>query len=313
MTDLEFRSWMRRLKQSVLRAFYGGLWEMANAGADYVLGPLDKRMPIIETWDDVFHYRPRLTATSLDGAVGDDIVLIKYLDEYKFTRMVRASALYFRRHDLLRRQDELEGKVAPYNIALDHMVEIKYGKFDRQQRELHRQAYEQIWLANAFISCFNVDGQENERMYREYVRDNNGVAIFTTIGKLRSLCGDGGAGGGKAAVIARVHYIDTDSDPMLESEADFPAYYKDDCYAWENELRFMIKYTTGTMHGPYGVYGWRWPKFEYRPVVLSSFIDKILIAPQSREGYLATVKGLLKANHADIAVEWSTFPRIQRT
>ncbi|MGA8533502.1 MAG: hypothetical protein WB615_05295 [Candidatus Tumulicola sp.] len=275
--------------------------------------PLVPNLLAIETTDDLFWYRPRLAATAFDGDVLDDAIAIRYLTQSKFERFVRSSAVHLRRHDLLREIDAKEGAVAALNLALDAVVAAKYGNLDAKQRELQRQVYEEVWLAQAFVACFNLDGDESPAMYDKYIRDDNGVAIFTTVGRIRELCeGDGGSGGGKDAVIAPVQYIDFENHAMTESDFDFPAYYKRSRFADEHELRFMVRYRIGNMHGGYGVYGARWPSGEYRPVDLHHFVTRIAIAPQSRPGYERVVTALLERNHIDIPVAWSRFPRIDR-
>jgi hypothetical protein len=202
----------------------------------------------IEVTDDLFWYRPKLVTTASAAALSDDAVAIRYLTRSKFERFVRASAVYLRRHDLLRQIDEREGAVADANIVLDRVLIGRNPDVDPSQRELARRAYELIWLRQAFVACFNLDGDENPDMYRSYIGENDGVAVFTTVGKIRSLCaGDGGFGGGKDAVVARVQYIDYDRDEMREEEFDYPAYYKRSQFAIENELRFMVRYRIGDM------------------------------------------------------------------
>jgi hypothetical protein len=92
-----------------------------------------------------FWYRPSTSAHAFDGNLADDAVVIRYLKDAKFERLIRASSIYLRRHDLLRSIDEREGSVSPLNEALDRVLQSN----EAQQRELTRRQYEDAWLKQA--------------------------------------------------------------------------------------------------------------------------------------------------------------------
>ena len=176
---------------------------------------------------------------------------------------------------------------------------------EAQQRKLSRQQYEDVWLKLAFVACFSLEGEESE-YYNQYVGEDNGVAVFTTAGRLRELCvGDGGHGRTKDAVIAPIRYIDFEAQAMDELEFDYPAFFKHECWRGDRELRFMVRYRMGIMHGPYGIYHDTRPRGEYRPVNLGWFITRLAVAPQSRRGYLDVVRQFLNYNGVRLQTEWS--------
>jgi hypothetical protein len=270
---------------------------------------LEPNLMMIENTDDVVSYRPRYASTPLVESLPDETVLVKYFDEFKFQRFVRSSALYCRRHDLLRKIDQNEGKVSQATIDLNITLAQTAPEL-AAQNDARRGVYERVWLANAYIACFGIGNVESSRMYEEYVGRYNGVAVFTTCGALRALCGDGGAGRTKDVVMAPVQYIDMNRTPMKDLTFDFPAFYKDAAFSWERELRFMVRYRVGGMYGDTGVYGSNWPEGEYCTLHLPSFVDKIVLAPQSRDGYHESVKELAIANGFETSVEWSSLPRV---
>jgi hypothetical protein len=75
--------------------------------------------------------------------------------------------------------------------------------------------------------------------------------------------------------------------------------WRDDC-----ELRFMVRYRAGIMHGPRGIYGNSWPRGEYRPVDLNRFITRITIG-RNRDADISTSFDLSSKKNAVRTSPWS--------
>jgi hypothetical protein len=268
-------------------------------------------MKSIELTTDLFWYPPLLREHLFEVPLPDDTVVVRYLSEPKAMRFIRMKSLYFRRHDLLRTVDTREGTIPRATVENDERA-AKLGDLAAIQRQLGRQMWEGTWLANGFVACFSAK-VDDEKMFREYIWDSNGIMIATTVGKLRGLCsGDGGHGGAKDAAVEHVRYIDMARAPMNEMPRDFPAFYKSWDLEWEDEVRFVIRYGIGQMHGPYGAFKEAWPDGELLRINVGDVVDRIIVAPQSRAGYIDTIAQLLQRNHIDLVPEWGALGCVDR-
>lgn len=262
---------------------------------------------MIESLGDLFHYTPMLRKTEFDAEVPDDLVIMRYLTDWKFQRLVKGSVLYFSREDNLRLMDANEGRDADANVALDSKHPGNDGIDSEIQRKLRRQVREESWIPQTFVSCFYMGDEEDLDMWHEYVGEDNGVAIFTTVRRLRELCN--GRNAAKEAIIAPITYIDRLTDLMAEHGNYYTMLYKDKSFRHERELRFMVRYGIGAVGGTYKFWGDRWPNAERRPIKLNSFVDKVVVAPQSRKVYKNLVENLLQSHgFGAIPVHESTFP-----
>jgi hypothetical protein len=220
-----------------------------------------------------------------------------------------------REDDLRRgeRGDPNEGRDAPQNIAADLLgPDDPSHPASANQREAARRVREITWVPQTFTSCWHMSGKESEDMHRRYIGDDNGVAIFSTVGQLRSLCN--GASGNKEAIIAPIRYVDWLTEKMHEHGDYYTMLYKDrERYEYENELRFMIRYIIGAVDGRDAFWGESWPDAERIALPLQTFVTRVRIAPQSRPGYEKTVNDLLASYKFYIPVEWSELGVLART
>jgi hypothetical protein len=262
----------------------------------------------IEMLADLFWYTPKLVKTPFDGDVPDETVLMRYMNEFKFLRVIKASKLYLSREDDLRHMDCNEGRETTATLAIDESL----SEAERRQRELRREVREENWVKQTFTSCWYMGDQEKEEMHREYIGDENGVVFYTTVGCLRALCN--GTDGNKQATIAPIRYVNWLNEQMEEHGDYFTMLYKDaGKYSHECELRFMVRYTIGAVGGRDVFWNDEWPRAERIPVDVDRFITKVVVAPQSRPLYLETVQELLKRHGYSVPVVWSTLGTLPRT
>jgi hypothetical protein len=156
-----------------------------------------------------------------------DQILWRYGDYWKFRELFAEKKLYFRRADKL--LDAKEGKFTDGNQA--------------GHSELFAQAFKEIPLGDhrkildiqeshrprTFLMCWHKNTVENSRMWREYTKTNESVAIRTNVQSLAAVIGDRCRG-------FDVKYVGEDfAIPELHSVA--PYAYKRMDFAFEQEFR----------------------------------------------------------------------------
>ena len=107
-------------------------------------------------------------------------VLWKYMDLWKFEKMLKTSSLYFRRADQL--SDPFEGRlsvVEPHQFSRSDRAVYGAWGVDRDPAEAalgHNQ-----FRSCGFLSCWHRNSQENPRMWRAYTGSSDSVAIKTSV------------------------------------------------------------------------------------------------------------------------------------
>lgn len=185
----------------------------------------------------------------LDG-VGRSIW--RYMDRTKFTDMVDGHPLFFTRlrYFVASDMDVHEGELAPSNYLSDvnpadmvervlgcnaaphivRMVERQYGPADW----LHRQ---EEWVReHAYVNCWCVGEFESQTMWDQYVQDNEGLVVRSTIRRLvRAFTATPGA-----LYIQPVHYYDPESEATVPPDPFLLPTYKHKRWRHECELRCFV-------------------------------------------------------------------------
>ena len=164
--------------------------------------------------------------------------------------MLHSSSLYFSNIEVLRDHfDKYEGTLP------DHI-------FNR----LHQN---QKWTppTHIYVNCWQSDNHESEAMWRLYLSNNEGVAVRSTVGSLRSALPSGSA-------IRRVRYIEygdedlaSDTTNVLYRDSYAAMTYKRRAFKHENEIRAMI--ISHENNSPVKKYD----------VCLATLVDAVVVAP----------------------------------
>ena len=160
----------------------------------------------------------------------DESVLWRYLDLRKLIAMLDKRALFFVRADRL--GDPFEGSFTKMNQALrpalyrGEIPEEKLGELSIYRMELRR---------FTLISCWHESASESEAMWRLYSREQDGVAIKTTLASLKGslMCTDD-------VYIGRVAYADYNTEFIREDNLFAPYLYKRESFRHEREVRALI-------------------------------------------------------------------------
>jgi len=120
---------------------------------------------------------------NVDEGLKEDQILWRYMDLAKFVSMVESNALWLARADTFR--DKYEGR---FPDEMKMTIEKAYESFDNNDLSPVKDAddFQDYLRKNTFVSCWHKNLLENMVMWEIYGRDNNALAIQTTVGKMRN-------------------------------------------------------------------------------------------------------------------------------
>jgi hypothetical protein len=240
----------------------------------------------VMTLADSIKNRPRLTVEATAG-LDRGQVLTRYLPHWKFTDLVGSCSLFFPRLQLLVDQDPDEGRIAT-SAYLDHVHMINPPAGVRADQNAYLEFLKLGPHHQAYVSCWYMGEANSDRMWGEYVRDGEGVAISTTVGQLLD-CFDGDDGI-KVVSLAPIEYVKVDADmPELQNRENRVAAlrYKGDGWKHENEIRAIVLYDMYYVSPQLPILG------ERMAVVVDAFLNRITIAPNATKNYIQNVQRLL--------------------
>jgi len=166
----------------------------------------------------------------------DELAIWWYMDVGRFLALVKNGSLYFcRKHEL---DDPWEGVVPPVGVsrAID-----RFSRSEENARFLEESIHEtgEMVAARAVVTCWHANPRESVAMWRLYTTGAEGVAIQSTVGRLkkaleREPC---------STKIARVRYIDHAEDDVGRDWALnplAPLFCKRKGFEHEQEVRCVI-------------------------------------------------------------------------
>lgn len=226
-----------------------------------------------------------------------DTIIWRYMDLEKFKLLLSDKSLFFCR------TDELQGD--PYEGTFPRMEMEYINKKHKGLIQLNRSLRGQF-----LVNCWHIDNTENDAMWQIYVKDNEGIAIKTT---LRNLI-DCLKNTKEDIYCSIVNYKDYEKDEWAENvkyyNAILPIIYKRTAFQHENELRLIhcIDYVNDSEK-----YWEQQAKEKDKDILkgknilidLNKLIECIYTAPTSFKTDLTKVKEIIKENGFDFKVEKS--------
>lgn len=212
-----------------------------------------------------------------------DAPLWRYFSLEKFQSLLRESALFFCRADLL--GDDHEGSVSKstlvnrpnfYAGATKHFLEKGIPEMSKW------------WAKCTYVSCWHVNQEESIAMWKLYASEEKGIAIKSKISLLKTCIEDKK----KEFCLGPVNYIDYEKDYIPEANEFIKYFYKRNIYKHEREFRILtdkledINLVVGGKKEP--------EPGLFIPVDLSILIERVLISPYSDRETEKQVKDLLK-------------------
>ena len=211
---------------------------------------------------------------SLDSLNVDDKQIVwRYFDFPKFVHLLESSSLYFSRLDLL--GDPFEGSVTTADLTALHdswesMSESSgtpIGLYSQHHRLREFDPRHQV-----FVSCWHMSDVESVAMWRLYAGEMKGIALKSSIGKIRGHLPTEGR-------LRRVKYIDYGIDKTLHLS---PAYCKRKAFEYEQEVRAVIPRNITQVLAGFTL-----------TVDLNSLIEEIRLAPDMPSWMVDLVQTLL--------------------
>jgi len=219
-----------------------------------------------------------------DGSV----LLRRYVDHDKFRRLLTSRALCF--SPASRFDDDVEG----HYTQRDHRAwddQLVRSNFDATGRALAAKAKASVARNNrkaVVISCWTRGVVEDLRMWREYGRGGDAVAVETTVERLRGALGP-------MFLLVPVTYIDYEDEAIPTAHSLQAYFFKRLKFAWEQELRAVGEMEIGK----------RLESPRMAPVHMDSVFQRIIVSPLARPGYREKVEELLAAESLSVPVQES--------
>lgn len=250
-----------------------------------------------------------------------NIKLWRYMDFYKFISLLQFGALWFSKLSFL--ADNYEGTLPflDYESLKKKDSEIYewMGKVGKDNAILSTaDSNEKDGRDLTVVNCWNINDDEDLRMWNEYTNGTDGILIRSTLGRLRKAlpCDK------SITRIDRVKYVDLDTYRLGDyeaSQANERALLKSKSFEFENELRILtlniiFPYCLnddGTemnelqKKGP-GQYN-QTRNGIYIKINVQHLIKKVIISPKANRHQMNLVKGLLRTFRIEAPVELSKF------
>lgn len=234
----------------------------------------------------------------------DSQVIWRYFDLTGFLSLISSNSLYFCRCDKF--EDRWDGL---YSDVPDLLA--KYPPTTPENVAILRRhmGHKELVRTSTFANCWHMNTDESAAMWEIYTARNNGIAISTTVGKLKTAfrkCS-------RPIWISKVIYGDfAVPDLTGHQNALPPLFVKRKEYEFEKEVRALVWNHSG--HAPLAPnehpIGEHDPGF-LCPIDLYSLMDNVIIAPKVRSGFVPIVQSILdkfgmdhvKARHSRLADE----------
>jgi hypothetical protein len=188
-----------------------------------------------------------ITAPEYFETFNDNTLLWRYMGLSKFLWLISKKALWFSVPSEFR--DPWEGYLPKWFWNLDNIknairqAAIESGHHSTEE-EIDRWAHGDMYMRNLFartrdayfISCWHESEYESAALWDIYSRNTNGVAIASSVGRLKCSLKDSEL----PVKIRSVKYIDDDKPQINESHISDYVVWKRKCFEFEREIRAII-------------------------------------------------------------------------
>lgn len=225
-----------------------------------------------------------------------DLTTWRYMSFEKFELMLKNRSVFFCRADKF--PDPFEGTI-PKVEAEYRFKTFGDTKSINSISNLHRKFKGQL-----LVNCWHINNTENDAMWRLYLKDNEGIAIKTTVKNLL----DSFSNTKEDIYCSEVRYIDYEKDiwlpPFNHYNLFSPILHKRDVFRQEKEIRLIHQIENVSDLDKY----WQeQPKEKGKDILvdLNKLIVEIYSAPTSDERQIDKIKSLIKEYGFDFKVKKS--------
>lgn len=223
----------------------------------------------------------------------DHTVVWRYMDLSKFQKIIESKALWFARTDKF--DDKLEGTLTNTDQCKEKARRLLEEKFAKPWALTDNTIISKLPL-HMGVNCWHINDTENPRMWEEYVKDKEGIAIQSTFGNLKASIIDN-----DTVYFGKVKYIDYDLGQIDESNyLNYFLHKKKIDFEWESELRGIIfKEPPYKTEGLYTKPDYTQVPFEYGKCIEVDFkklIQNIYVKPGSTPEFYRHLDEILQTH-----------------
>ncbi|MCG2610518.1 hypothetical protein LZZ90_03230 [Flavobacterium sp. SM15] len=211
-----------------------------------------------------------------------DTVIWKYMDLSKFLDILISGKMFMSRSDKF--EDQYEGTFSEPTFEEIKKISENNPKFLDYYKS-HRE--------NVVISSWHTNEYESFAMWQVFTKNNEGLAIQSTIGKLKEALA---MERNFEQYIGEVNYIDYKKELIPFDDAFFPFLFKRKSFQYENEIRVISDVTPQKLSINEGL------KID---VDITKMIEKIYIHPKSENWYKKLVIEVVSKLGFDFTIEKS--------
>jgi len=211
-----------------------------------------------------------------------DTIVWKYLDLSKFLDMLLCKQLFMSRSDKF--EDQYEGTFSEPTFEELKKISGDNPEFLDKYKE-HRK--------NVVISSWHINEYESYAMWQIFTKNNEGLAIQSTIGRLQEAMGPENR---YEQHIGEVKYIDYKVEKIPFDNNFFPFLFKRKSFQYEREVRIISDLTPHNLNINEGIKA---------SVDIHRLIEKIYIHPKSENWYKNLVIQLMQQLGFEFKIEKS--------
>jgi hypothetical protein len=208
-----------------------------------------------------------------------NIKIWRYLDLDKFTSLIDNRALFFSRSDYL--GDKFEGSLTKVDVSCNDPLLIP------EIRSLQKQFRECIW-----INCWHINEYESDAMWRLYSSSNKGIAIQSTVSRLKKSF----EGSNYDIMIGSVKYIDYEKDSIPSWNVLSPFLNKRKYFEHERELRALTIFVPTKESSLKGL---------FVSTNLNTLIENVYVASSSERSFIERLNKIISDHKIDKGIKIS--------
>lgn len=214
-----------------------------------------------------------------------DARIWRYMDFAKFISLIYKKAIFFPRADNL--GDSFEGSFPKIN------VQKRTGVFTTLVETPGRLStlsdYYKLFVKLTAINSWHINDDESDAMWKIYIKGGEGIAVQSTVGRLRS-----SLDGYNQDVIhlGKIAYVDYDDEKIPEDTLS-PYFHKRRSFEHEKEYRAVIQRWKKKANGKIDFTKLPFQEGIYVPIDLDKLIEKVYLSPTSPSWQQDVIKSLL--------------------
>jgi hypothetical protein len=227
----------------------------------------------------------------VDESLEDDQKLWRYMALSKFIFMAEKNVLWLARADTFK--DKHEGR---FPDEMKKIIEQAYKEFDDNDESPVKNAddFQDYLLKNSFISCWHKNFDENMAMWEIYGRDNNAIAIQTTVKNIKESIDYSCLTGHSLKLKSVIYEQANEIRGVLPYEDCF--FIKRPHFSFEKEVRISLDTYSRADPSKKTPYGYE------LSVDINRLIEKILIHPDSPDWFMDVISSIVKKYEIKVPV-----------